>query len=123
QHFREHQATLATSELFTAGQLAHWFSAADGGGAIYRGGVVRGGGEGSSALGLAQKARQEHGATYGLGVGQSTKEDVEGAWHDGTSGDRRRGNRGGHPAVEGARVATTAINLLRRHLLKLNRLS
>lgn len=73
-----------------------------------------------SALALARKIRETHGATFGIAVGPPTHDDVEVAWHDESAGESLRIKRGGHPAVEVARVAKSALNLLRRHLLKVN---
>ncbi len=117
----ERHATLATCESFTGGQLAVWFSAIDPHRAVYRGGTVRGTDEECAPLENAQRIRQELGATFGLVVGRETEQEVEVAWHDGTSGELLRVGRGGHPAVEVARVAKSAINLLRRHLVEVDR--
>lgn len=109
-------ATLATAEGFTGGQLALWFSSLDPSAAIFRGGTIQRGPDGLSALERAGAIREELGANYGLAVGWEQAGEVEVAWHDGKRGESLQVKRGGHPAVEGPRIAKRAINLLRLHL-------
>jgi nicotinamide-nucleotide amidase len=114
------RATLATSESYTGGQLACWFSALDPARDIYRGGSIRGELELLLPLEQARRVREEMNSTFGLAVGRETEHEIEVAWHDGTSDEVLAVKRGGHPAVEVARVAKSAINMLRLHLVGLD---
>jgi nicotinamide-nucleotide amidase len=110
-------ASLGTDETFTGGLLASWLSAADPSGTFYRGGMIRPAPNGLSALPRASAIREQFGTHFGLAVAGATDNQVEVAWHEGQRGESLFVSRGGPPGVEAVRIAKSAINLLRLHLV------
>lgn len=110
-------ATLASNESFTSGLLAHWLATADPDALAFRGGMIHPTPPDERAMARAAAVRSRFATTFGLAVASAIDNRVEVAWHDGVTGDALQITRGGHPAVEGPRIAKSALDLLRRHLV------
>lgn len=112
--------TLATAEIATCGQVAALFAAAAarGHGAGLRGGLVLPATDSAAALPLAERARRETGAAYGLGVGPISPVDGIETVEIALVGPQARQvvehRLGGAGTVRMSRAAKTAIDLVRK---------
>jgi nicotinamide-nucleotide amidase len=113
-------STLATAEIATCGQIAALFAAAEARGrrAGLRRGLVLPESDAAAALPLAERVRQETGATYGLGVGPIRAIDGVELIEIGLVGpegvQRVEHRLGGAGTVRMSRAAKTAIDLVRK---------
>ena len=112
--------TLATAEIATCGQVATLFAAAAtrANRSSLMGGLVVPATDASAALPLAERARRETGAAYGLGVGPVRAADgiesVEIAIAGPQGGRIVEHRLGGAGTVKMSRAAKTAIDLVRK---------
>jgi nicotinamide-nucleotide amidase len=113
-------STLATAEIATCGQIAALFAAAEARGrrAGLRRGLVLPESDAAAALPLAERVRQETGATYGLGVGAIRAIDGVELIEIGLVGPEGvqlvEHRLGGAGTVRMSRAAKTAIDLVRK---------
>ena len=113
-------STLATAEVATCGQIAVLFAAAEARGhrAGLRRGLVLPESDAAAALLLAERARQETGATHGLGVGPVRAIDGVESIEIGLVGPQGvqlvEHRLGGAGTVRMSRAAKTAIDLVRK---------
>lgn len=113
-------STLATAEIATCGQIAALFAAAEARGrrAGLRRGLVLPESDAAAALPLAERVRQETGATHGLGVGPIRVIDSVELIEIGLVGPEGvqllEHRLGGAGTVRMSRAAKTAIDLVRK---------
>lgn len=113
----ERGETLATVECCTRGLVAGWLAEDDPEARVFLGGAVMPNVD--SVAAVAENARSEHNATYGLAIGASDADGaVEVVVSDGQNVQHETFTWGGHPAVVGPRIAKSALNVLRLKLVR-----